>query len=83
MIVPLREIVQKTILPCGYTTVSEFLKEPWWVISSVQWRRKDCSFVDNEQGRLRLWNQFEAKRFHRQHMCTEKAAVLVAAVLIR
>jgi hypothetical protein len=41
LIAPLREIVQKTILPYGYTTVSEFLKEPWWVISSVQWRRKD------------------------------------------
>jgi len=36
LIVPLREIVQKTILPYGYTTVSEFLKEPWWVISSVE-----------------------------------------------
>jgi hypothetical protein len=36
LIAPLREIVEKTILACGYTTVSEFLKEPWWVISSVE-----------------------------------------------
>jgi hypothetical protein len=41
LLAPLREIVQKTILAYGYTTVSGFLKEPWRVISSVEWRRED------------------------------------------